>query len=322
MRCGQSALRSLSRHLPPRVMGLSKIIRRRRRFNVHHAAVHSERKYEVIVERDVKVVMPRHMLGRQIFAASDEKFPVVISASTATTKTLVAADANIGFTPRRGYMESGDSTFSPVAVTPAVYSRGTGKSGFLQLMGHWESNGCRLIDGWQINRSNAPSAGVRRLLYARCQRRRRMGPNREGVLAFADRRLGHRCTRGFAHGSPPIAQRLHGTIIGVSQRHLAEDYKEAIAQACRVKKLPRCGDCASAQNPEWPNALIVDIAVHPSGPSGAGAARKIRMEKFRVYRCLLGQVWLASAGAFTAWREWQGPKDGLAADLLRPPVFQ
>jgi len=73
----------------------------------------SERKYEIIVDRDVKVRMPdgTHLDGDVFRPDSGEKFPVILGAHAYNKNLQSPPMLPVGFTPMRGYMESGDSTF-------------------------------------------------------------------------------------------------------------------------------------------------------------------------------------------------------------------
>ena len=112
----------------------------------------SERKYDVIVERDVKVAMPDGTLldGDIYRPASDERFPVILGAHAYNKNLQSPPMRPVGFTPMRGYMESGDSTFfARRGYVHAVFNvRGSGSSeGFYQLMGPLEVRDvCELID--------------------------------------------------------------------------------------------------------------------------------------------------------------------------------
>ncbi len=82
----------------------------------------SERKFNVIVERDVKVRMPDGTIldGNIWRPDAVEKFPVILGAHAYNKDLQSPPMRPVGFTPMRGYMESGDSTFfahfSPGAV--------------------------------------------------------------------------------------------------------------------------------------------------------------------------------------------------------------
>ena len=73
----------------------------------------SERHYDVIVDRDVKVRMPDGTLldGNIYRPASNERFPVILGAHAYNKDLQSPPMRPVGFTPMRGYMESGDSTF-------------------------------------------------------------------------------------------------------------------------------------------------------------------------------------------------------------------
>jgi len=112
----------------------------------------SERKYDVIVERDVKVRMPDGVTldGDIYHPASGERFPVILGAHAYNKNLQSPPMRPVGFTPMRGYMESGDSTFfARRGYIHAVFNvRGSGNSGgFYQLMGPLEVRDvCDLID--------------------------------------------------------------------------------------------------------------------------------------------------------------------------------
>ena len=112
----------------------------------------SERKYEVTVERDVKVRMPDGTVldGDIYHPASPGRFPVLLGAHAYNKELQSPPIRPVGFTPMRGWMESGDSTFfARRGYIHAVFNvRGTGQStGFYQLLGPIEVQDiCHLID--------------------------------------------------------------------------------------------------------------------------------------------------------------------------------
>src|SRR5688500_4829351 len=73
----------------------------------------SERKFDVVVDRDVKVRMPDGILldGDIYRPDSGERFPVILGAHAYNKNLQSPPIRPVGFTPMRGYMESGDSTF-------------------------------------------------------------------------------------------------------------------------------------------------------------------------------------------------------------------
>jgi hypothetical protein len=68
----------------------------------------SERKFDVIVERDVKVPMPDGtMLDGDIYRpSSNEKFPVILGAHAYNKHLQSPPMRPVGFTPMRGYVGS------------------------------------------------------------------------------------------------------------------------------------------------------------------------------------------------------------------------
>ena len=126
----------------------------------------SERKYDVTVERDVQVRMPDGTLldGNIYRPASSERFPVILGAH-AYNKDLQSPPLRpVGFTPMRGYMESGDSTFfARRGYIHAVFNvRGSGKSeGFYQLLGPLEIQDiCHLIEWLAAQRWSTGNVGM------------------------------------------------------------------------------------------------------------------------------------------------------------------
>src|SRR4030095_12241369 len=112
----------------------------------------SERKYDVIVERDIKVSMPdgTFLDGNVYRPASSERFPVILGTHAYNKDLQSPPMRPVGFTPMRGYMESGDSTFyARRGDVPAVFKvRGSGKAGGYY---HWRGplevqDICSLVD--------------------------------------------------------------------------------------------------------------------------------------------------------------------------------
>src|SRR5262245_23938017 len=112
----------------------------------------SERKYDVLVVPGIKVAMPDGTLldGNIYRPASSDRFPVILGAHAYNKDLQSPPMRPVGFTPMRGYMESGDSTFyARRGYVHAVFNvRGSGKSGgYYQLMGPLEvQDVCTLID--------------------------------------------------------------------------------------------------------------------------------------------------------------------------------
>ncbi|MGZ8489003.1 MAG: CocE/NonD family hydrolase, partial [Candidatus Binatia bacterium] len=304
-------------------------------FNTRWAT--SERKYDVIVERDVKVPMPDGTLldGDIYRPASDEKFPVLLGAHGYNKDLQSPPMRPVGFTPMRGYMESGDSTFFARRgyVHAVVNSRGTGKStGFYQLMGPLEvEDGGRLIDWLSAQPWSNGAVGMFGVSYYARLAKAVAATGPKSLKAIFSPFAGtddyrHRCYHGgiLAHGfithwrnslHKPNYRSLY------KARHGETAYQEAIAQALRDDEIVAVPALREAlQNPgAGTNALIVDMLLHPfDGPFWRERSANDSNGKIPAY---LGACWgnygLHLPGAFTAWREWQGPKKM----VIGPPVY-
>ena len=103
----------------------------------------SERKHEVIVERDVRIpVRDGTILAGDLFRpAAEGKFPVVLGAHPYNCEIQTAPLRPVGYGNLRGYIEAGDPAFLVRRgyVQAVVNVRGTGKSqGQFQMMGPLE----------------------------------------------------------------------------------------------------------------------------------------------------------------------------------------
>ena len=91
---------------------------------------------------------------------SPEKFPVILGAHAYNKHLQSAPMLPVGFTPMRGYMESGDSIFfARRGYVHAVFNvRGTGSSaGFYQLMGPQEVRDVSDLIDWLAISPGAPA---------------------------------------------------------------------------------------------------------------------------------------------------------------------
>src|SRR5829696_580755 len=98
----------------------------------------SERQHDVVVERDVMIEMPDGVrLNGDIYRpAAEGRFPVILGISPYNKHLQSAPMMPVGFTPKRGFMESGDPNFfARRGYVHAVFNvRGTGWSeGFYQF---------------------------------------------------------------------------------------------------------------------------------------------------------------------------------------------
>ena len=304
----------------------------------------SERKYDVVVDRNVKVRMPDGALldGDIYRPKSDERFPVILGAHAYNKHLQSPPLLPVGFTPMRGYMESGDSTFyARRGYVHAVFNvRGTGASeGFYQLMGPVEARDiCDLIDWLAAQPWSNGIVGMFGVSYfARLAKAvAALGPKPLKAIfsPFAgtdDYR--HRCYHGgiLAHGfithwrnslHKPNYRSLY------KEKHGESAFKEAIARALGDEEIAAVPGLREAlQHPDaGTNALIVDLVLHPfDGPFWHERNAKDSLATIPAY---LGACWgnygLHLPGAFSAWQEWRGPKKLVIGPgvYLDRPVYQ
>lgn len=297
----------------------------------------SERRFDVTVMRDISVSLPDGVqLDGDIYRPrADGKFPVILGAH-AYNKDLQSPPLRpAGFTPMRGYMESGDPTFfARRGYVHAVFNvRGTGKStGFYQLMGPLEVQDiCHLID-WLADQpwSTGDIAMFGVSYYARLAKAvAAAGPKRlKAIFApFAgtdDYR--QRCYHGgiLAHG---FLTHWRNSLHRPNYRSLYREahgegaYKEAIAEAMRDAEIMAVPGLREAlQNPEaGTNALVVDVLLNPfDGPFWRERSAHDQNGLLPAY---LGACWgnygLHLPGAFSAWDKWRGPKKM----VIGPPIY-
>jgi predicted acyl esterase len=297
----------------------------------------SERAHEVLVERDVKVRMPdgTALDGNVYRPASPGRFPVILGAHPYNKDLQSPPLRPVGFTPMRGYMESGDSAFfARRGYVHAVFNvRGTGQSGgFYQLGGPLEVQDiCHLV-GWLAEQGwSSGKVGMFGVSYfARLAKAvAAAGPAAlKAVFApFAgtdDYR--HRWYHGgilahgfLAHWRNSAHQPRYRSLY--REAHGEERYRQAIAAAMRDEEIMMQPPLREAlQNPDaGTNAVIVDVLLHPlDGPFWRERSAQDEKAAIPAY---LGACWgiygLHLPGAFTAWKDWKGPKKM----VIGPPVY-
>ncbi len=304
----------------------------------------SERKYDVTVERDVHVRMPDGTVldGNIYRPASSERFPVILGAH-AYNKDLQSPPLRpVGFTPMRGYMESGDSTFfARRGYIHAVFNvRGTGKSeGFYQLLGPLEIQDiCHLIDWLAAQPWSSGNVGMFGVSYfaklAKSVAAAGPKPLKAIFAPFAGAdEYRHRSYHGgiLAHGFlTHWRNSLHRPNYRslVKERVGEEAYKQAIEQVKRDEEIIAVPALREAlQNAEVPtNALVVDVLLNPL--DGPFWHERNARDADAVVPAYLGACWGNYAahlpGAFTAWKEWKGPKKMVIGPgiYLDRPVYQ
>ena len=248
----------------------------------------------------------------------------------------------VGFTPMRGYMESGDSTFfARRGYIHAVFNvRGSGNSGgFYQLMGPLEVRDvCDLIDWLAAQSWSNGAVGMFGVSYfARLAK---------AVAAFGPKPLKaifapfagtddyrHRCYHGgiLAHG---FLTHWRNSLHRPNYRSLYKEahgeaaYKEAIAQAMRDEEIMAVPGLREAlQNPDvGTNALVVDVLLNPF--DGEFWHERSAHDANATVPAYLGACWgnygLHLPGAFTAWKDWNGPKKMVIGPgiYLDRPLYQ
>jgi predicted acyl esterase len=297
----------------------------------------SERQYEITVERDVKVRMPDGTaLDGDIYRpASSGRFPVILGAHAYNKDLQSPPMRPIGFTPMRGYMESGDSTFfARRGYVHAVFNvRGTGKSeGFYQLMGPAEVQDiCDLTDWLAAQPWSTGNVGMFGVSYFARLAKAVASLSPKSLKAIFAPFAGtddyrHRCYHGgiLAHGflthwrnslHRPRYRSIYKEMNG------EEAFTRAIERAMRDEEIMAVPPLREAlQNPDvGTNALVVDVLLHPfDGPFWH--ARSAHDAKAMV-PAYLGACWgnygLHLPGAFTAWKDWKGPKKM----VIGPPIY-
>jgi predicted acyl esterase len=304
----------------------------------------SERKYEVIVERDVKVRMPDGTLldGNIYHPESPEQFPVILGAHAYNKDQQSPPLRPVGFTPLRGYMESGDSTFfARRGYVHAVFNvRGTGKSeGYYQLMGPVEVQDiCDLIDWLAAQPWSTGHVGMFGVSYfarlAKAVAAAGPKPLKAIFAPFAGTdNYRHRCYHGgiLAHG---FLTHWRNSLHRPRYRSLYKEmngevaFKESFERAMSDEEIMAVPALSEAlQNPEaGTNALVVDVLLNPfDGPFWHMRNARDANATVPAY---LGACWgnygLHLPGAFTAWRNWKGPKKMVIGPgiYLDRPLYQ
>ena len=304
----------------------------------------SEREYEVIVERDVKVRMPdgTSLDGNIYRPRSEERFPVILGAHAYNKDLQSQPMRPVGFTPMRGYMESGDSTFfARRGYVHAVFNvRGSGKSeGFYQLMGPVEvQDACDLIDWLAVQPWSSGAVGMFGVSYFAKLAKAVAAVNPRPLQAIFAPFAGsdeyrHRSYHGgiLAHGflahwrnslHLPRYRSLYKETVGEAA------FQQSLEQALRDPEIMAVPVLREAlQEPDaGTNPLIVDVVLNPfDGPFWRARRARDRNAKVPAY---LGGCWgnygLHLPGAFTAWKEWQGPKKMVIGPgiYLDRPLYQ
>jgi predicted acyl esterase len=297
----------------------------------------SDRQYDVTIDRDVKVRMPdgTSLDGNIYRPSSSERFPVILGAHAYNKDLQSPPIRPVGFTPMRGYMESGDSTFfARRGYVHAVFNvRGTGKSeGFYQLMGPLEVRDiCNLIDWLGAQPWSTGDVAMFGVSYFARLAKAVAALNPQPLKAIFAPFAGaddyrHRSYHGgiLAHGflthwRNSLHQPNYRSLYKATHGETA--YKNAIEEAMRDEEIMAVPGLREAlENPDTgTNALVVDVLLNRfDGPFWH--ERKAQDAKATT-PAYLGACWgnygLHLPGAFTAWKEWRGPKKM----VIGPPLY-
>jgi predicted acyl esterase len=304
----------------------------------------SERKYDVAVDRDVKVRLPdgTHLDGDVYRPAAEGRFPVILGAHPYNKDLQSGPMRPVGFTPMRGYMESGDPTFfARRGYVHAIFNvRGTGKSeGWYQLAGPQEvQDTVDLIDWLAAQRWSDGNVAMFGVSYfariAKFTAARNPKPLKAIFAPFAGTDYyRHSWYHGgiLAHGFlTHWRNSLHRPRIRSFYKEMVgEDaYQQAIARALQDEEIMAVPALREAlQHPEaGTNPLLVDVVLNPL--DGEFYAARTSDDRQAKVPAILGACWgnypLHLPGAFTAWRDWGGPKKMLIGPgvYLDRPLYQ
>lgn len=304
----------------------------------------SARQYGVSVDRDVRVRMPdgTHLDGDIYRPAAEGRFPVILGAHPYNKDLQSGPMRPVGFTPMRGYMESGDPTFyARRGYVHAVFNvRGTGSSeGYFQLAGPQEVQDiCDLI-GWLAEQPwSTGDIGMFGVSYFARIAKLTAAAGPPALKAIFSPFAGtddyrHRSYHGgiLSHGF--LAHWRHSLhrprYRSITREMFGDDaYQEALARTRadeEIMAIPVLRE-ALAHPEDGTNPLIVDVVLNPfDGPFWQARSANDADAKVPAF---LGACWgnygLHLPGAFSAWREWAGPKKMIIGPgvYLDRPLYQ
>jgi predicted acyl esterase len=304
----------------------------------------SERKHEVLVERDIRIPMrDGTILSGDLFRpASGGKFPVVLGAHPYNCEIQTAPLRPIGYGNLRGYIEAGDPEFLVRRgyVQVVINVRGTGKSqGQFQMMGPLEvQDVCDAIQ-WLAAQpwsdGNVGMFGVSYFAWLQIQVAALNPPHLKAIFAPWGATDFYRDV--FYHGGILA----HGFLRHWSlnwdnprsaswyrEKHGDKQYRKAIEAALRDEDIVAVADLRQVlENPDkGKNPAVVDVILN-SLDGEYYSERNVDYSDART-PAFLGACWgmygLHLPGAFRTWKHWKGPKKmAISPPLyLDRPVFQ
>lgn len=298
----------------------------------------SERKYDVVIDRDVTVTMQDGVkLNGDIYRPNAEgRFPVILGISPYNKHLQSPPIMPIGFTPQRGYMETGDPNyFVRRGYAHAVFNvRGTGWSeGFFQFNNRLELEDAAEVINWLAEQSwsdgNVGMFGVS--FFAKIAKgvaALKLAPPLKAIFSPWSANEWYRSV--WYHGGILNARFLtHWRFSPHRLRYrslvreaLGEQAYQAALEAARQddELMAHDGVREVLLNPEpAPNALMADMVISPlDGPFWQ--ERNIDGEPGEI-PAYLGADWgnygCHLPGIFDAWDAWRGPKKL----LIGPPIY-
>ncbi|HKZ15636.1 MAG TPA: CocE/NonD family hydrolase [Solirubrobacterales bacterium] len=304
----------------------------------------SAREYDVAVDRDVTVKMADGVqLSGDIYRpVGPGPFPVILGVSPYNKHLQSGPMKPIGFTPKRGYMESGDPNyFVRRGYVHAYFNvRGTGYSeGFFQFNGPREVEDIVELIAWLAGQEwsdgNVGMFGVS--YFAKLAKAVATLGAPELKAIFAPHSANDWYRHVWYHGGILTARFIsHWRYSAHRLRYRSilrdqlgdDEFEEALAAARQDDELmvvPALREALMDPGPDA-NALLVDILLRPlDGPWWT--ERYVDGEPGQV-PAYLGSCWgnyaLHLPGAFDAWRAWRGPKKLMIGPgvYLDRPLYQ
>ncbi len=288
----------------------------------------SERRHEVDVDRDVAVAMSDGvMLNGDVYRPREAgRYPVILGISPYNKHLQSAPMRPIGFTPQRGYMESGDPNYFVRRGYVHVFFnvRGTGYSeGYFQYNNPKEIDDVAELIAWLARQpwsdGNVGMFGVSYFAKLAKAVATRDVPDLKAIFAPFSANDWYRdvwyhggiLTARFISHWRYSAHRLRYRSL-LREQIGAEAFEKALQAAREDDELMAVPTLREALlNPEPdPNALLVDILLQPlDGPWWH--ERNVDGEPGTV-PAYLGACWANYAvhlpGVFGAWSAWRGPK--------------
>lgn len=289
----------------------------------------SKREHEVVVDRDVLVPMPDGVtLGGDIYRPETPgRYPVILGISPYNKHLQSAPMRPVGFTPKRGYMETGDPNFFVRRgyVHAVINVRGTGDSGgYFQYNNPQELDDVAEVIAWLAKQPwSDGNVGIFGVSYfaklAKGVAARGGSPDLKAI--FAPYAANDWYRHVWYHGGIVSARFLSHWRYSphnlryrslVKERVGEEEYQRLLEVArndLELMSYPAFREALLDPEPDA-NALLVDILVNPLDNEW-WQERNVDGEPGEV-PAYLGACWgnyaLHLPGVFDSYEAWKGPK--------------